>query len=123
MRSERDSQHGASALVIIIVLAILGVGAYIGIQYVPQAMESGTLDSIFDNIAARNEETAFESIAAVEDAIRRQLEINQMEGLIDDVVVEDKGDAFAITLDYERALDLLYETRSLQYEKSLTLPK
>jgi hypothetical protein len=39
-------QKGASAISVIIVLAIFGYAVFIGLQYIPQSIESGTVDSI-----------------------------------------------------------------------------
>ena len=54
MRNLPAKQQGASAIVTIIVLALLAYGVYLGLQYVPQAIESRSIDSIFsDNVSAR----------------------------------------------------------------------
>ena len=43
-------QKGASIIVTIIGLALLAYGVYIGIQYVPQVIESKAVSSIFTTI-------------------------------------------------------------------------
>ena len=43
-------QKGASAIVTIIFLAVLGYAVYVGIQYVPQAIESRSVDSILNTV-------------------------------------------------------------------------
>ena len=39
-------QKGASAISTIIMLAVLGFAVYVGIQYVPQMIESKSIDSV-----------------------------------------------------------------------------
>ena len=45
MKKLPNQQKGASAIFTIILLAVLGYAVYIGIQYVPQAVESKSIDS------------------------------------------------------------------------------
>ena len=49
MNTNQKTQRGASAVILIIILAILGAGVYIGLQYLPQYIEAGTVDSILLN--------------------------------------------------------------------------
>ena len=44
-------QKGASAIVTLIILALLAYGVYVGIQYVPQAIESKSVDSVLNSSA------------------------------------------------------------------------
>jgi len=50
MHTSQTTQRGASTIGLIIILAVIGVGAYIGLQYIPQFIECGTVDTILSNI-------------------------------------------------------------------------
>jgi hypothetical protein len=123
MNSIQKNQQGASTVVIIIILALIGVGVYIGLQYIPQFIETGTVDTILENLETKHKESPFTSVHAVQKAINRQLNINQMEDLRDNFKVMEKGDAYVVTVNYERELNLIYEKRTIQTSKSVTLKK
>jgi hypothetical protein len=123
MNANRRQQRGASAILISIVLLVIGAGVYVGFQYLPQVVEAGTLDSILDSVATAHEETPYRSADAVRDAIDKHLNINQLEALKDRVKVTDEGEAFAVEVNYQRELNLLYKQQKIPYEKTLTLAK
>ena len=121
MHTSQTTQRGASTIGLIIILAIIGVGAYIGLQYIPQYIERGTVDSILSNIENANEETHLTSMKKVRDMIDRQLNINQMENLRDDFKITQDDEMFIVTVSYERELNLIYEKKIIKYDKSITL--
>jgi len=121
MNTSQTTQRGASTIGIIIILAIIGVGAYIGLQYIPQFIECGTVDTILSNIEKANEEKPVKSINEVRNMINRQLDINQMDDLRDSFEVTQIDDTYIVTVNYERELDLIYEKKPMIYEKSVTL--
>lgn len=114
-------QKGASAIAVIIILGVIGVGAYIGLQYIPQFIETGSVDSVLDYIETTHDETPFNSRQKIQSAINRQLNMNQMEDLRENFKVTDNDDAFVIKLSYERELDLIYEKKIIKHDKKLTL--
>ena len=83
MHTSQKTQRGASAITLIITLAIIGAGAYIGMQYIPQYIEAGTVDAILSNIEQTHEETPVSSARKIRNMIDRQLDINQMDDLRD----------------------------------------
>ena len=123
MDATRKQQQGASTIVVIIILALIGVGVYIGLQYIPQYIETGTVDTILDNLETKHGETPFSSVHDIHKAIDRQLNINQMEDLRDNFTVMERGDSYVVTVNYERELNLIYEKRTILTSKSLTLKK
>ena len=44
------TQKGGSVVSLIITLIVVGIGAYIAIQVIPQRIEAGTMDNILDEI-------------------------------------------------------------------------
>ena len=115
------TQRGASAISLIIILALIGAGTYIGLQYIPQYIEAGTVDSILGNIEQAHEETPVTSVNGIRNMIEKQLDINQMDDLRDSFKVTQDEAIYTITVNYERELNLIYEKNLIQYNKSLTL--
>jgi Domain of unknown function (DUF4845) len=121
MNTSQKKQHGASAIVGIIILAIFAAGIYIGFQYVPQYIEAGTVDTILSNIEKANMRSHVTSTKAVRDMIDKQLNMNQMDDLSSSFKVSEVGDDYRIEVRYERELNLLYTKKPMIYEKTLTL--
>ena len=121
MNTSQRMQRGASGIGLIIFLAIIGSGAYIGFQYLPQFIECGTVDSILSNIERAHEKTPVTSVKNIQDMIDRQLNINQMDDMRDNFTVIQDDEMYIVTVSYERELNLIYEKRPMKYEKSITL--
>jgi len=116
-------QQGASSVAIIIVLALIGVGVYIGLQYVPQLIESGTVDSILTDIKKANVSKPAREVTDIQEVIGRALNINQMEDMRKNFNVTENNDEFFVNVAYDRELNLLYTKKQIHYKKSLTLSK
>ena len=114
-------QKGASAIGLIVMLAILGYGIFIGLQYIPQFLESGTVDSILGSIEANHKASPVGSVNEIQGAIKRQLDVNQMNDMMDKFYVTQNGGTYTIEVNYERKLNLGYKNKLMKYEKTLTL--
>jgi nitric oxide reductase large subunit len=114
-------QQGASAIGLIIILAVIGYGAYVGIQYIPQRIEYSTLEAIMENINRSNNKSRFFTRQALEKAISKQLNVNVMDDHRDNFEVSQDGSTLVVNLSYERDLNLLYEQKKIQYKKTLFL--
>jgi len=114
-------QKGASAIVTIIILAILGFAAYVGIQYVPQVIESKAIDSILKSVDNANKTDRIDSVEAAKTKVISLLQINEMNDMTDSFSVKQLDGAITITFSYDRELNLLYKTRLMHYEKTLRL--
>ena len=121
MSSSKKIQRGASAIGIIIILAILGVGAYIGFQYIPLLIEAGTVDSVLNNLEQSNEQKHVTSVSQIRDIIDKQLNMNQMEELANDFTVTKDEDTYTVNVYYERELDLIYEKKLIETDKTIIL--
>ena len=121
MSTSQRIQHGASTIGLIIILAIIGAGAYIGLQYLPQYIECGTVDSILSNIEKAHEKTPATSVKNIRDIIDKQLNMNQMDDIRDNFTVTQDGEMYIVKVSYERELNLIYEKKPMKYEKTLTL--
>ena len=117
----RRKQKGASAIGLIIILIILGVGIYIGLQYIPQTIEAGSVESILASIERDHNRNPANSVSEVWGKINSQLEVNQMDDLRKRFNVTQLGGEFVIEVSYERELDLIYEKKTIHYDKSVSL--
>jgi hypothetical protein len=121
MTSTHNTQRGASAIGLIIILAILGAGVYIGLQYIPQYIECGTVDSILSSIEKGNTRTPVSSVKDLRGRINKQLDMNQLNDLRDSFTVTQDDGSYVIKVSYERELNLIYTKKPVKYEKTLTL--
>ena len=114
-------QRGASAIRIILILAIIGVAAYIGIQYKTLFRDLGTVDSVLTRIEETNEKKPFTSTRQIRSLIDNQLDMNQMHELAEAFSVTKYEESYTINVYYERQLDLIYEKKTLETDKTITL--
>jgi len=121
MHNRKSKQRGASAIGIFIILAIFGIGAYIGFQYIPLFIESGTVDSILGSIESANQKKPVSSVSEVKELINNQLNMNQMDALADAFTVTKIDDTYTVNVYYERQINLLYEKKLIETDKTITL--
>lgn len=119
--SGQSRQHGGSAIGLILTLAILAYGVYVGIQYIPQYIESTTVSSVLNTVAGMHKKHRFANATAVEQAIDKQLNINDRDDLKHSFTVTPNGSSFAVTVSYERELNLLYGKKLIPYDKTIIL--
>ena len=123
MNPIKKRQHGASSVAGIIVLALIGAGIYIGLQYIPQRIESGTVDSILGDIRKAHASKPASQGKDIQAMIGRSLNINQLEDMQKYFTVTENSDEIVVNVAYERELNLLYTKKQINYNKSLTLRK
>ena len=121
MNSMYKTQQGTSSIGLFIILAIIGAGIYIGLQYIPQYIESGTVDSILSNLETAHKETPFNSTKSIQGMIGKQLDMNQMDDLRDSFTVTQGEEIYFVKVSYERELNLIYEKKPMKYEKAIAL--
>jgi hypothetical protein len=114
-------QKGASAIVTIIVLAVLGFAAYVGMQYVPQMIESKSIDSILSTIKEGQKTDPVTSLAEVNEKVVSLLQINEMNDMMESFKVKQQEGSITIVFSYDRELDLIYKKHPMHYEKTLRL--
>lgn len=119
--SKRNRQKGGSGVGMIITLAILGYGVYIAIQYVPLHIKSNTVDTILDSVVDMNNQERLGNLGSVQGALDKQIYINQMGELKDKFSVRQNRGQFVISVHYERPLNLLFDTKTIAYDKTITL--
>jgi len=116
-----NQQKGASAIAVFIFLALLGYAVYIGIQYVPQAIESKAIDSILTNLKAENKMDRITDEQEVKSKVTKLLQVNEMNDMTKSFKVRKVSGALTVTFSYERELNLGFKTHPIHYEKSLVL--
>lgn len=114
-------QKGASAIVTIIVLAALAYAVYVGIQYVPQAIESKSVDSVLNSVETDQKTNPANNEYEVKAKVVKYLQINEMNDMAKNVSVNEFGGKTTITIAYDRELNLMFKTHPMHYEKTLVL--
>ncbi len=114
-------QKGASASATIIFLALLAYGVYLGIQYVPQVIESRAIDSIFTTVNKDHGMNPIQSVDEAKSKIAKMLQVNEMNDMAKNVKVRQIAGTITIKVKYERVLDLGFKTKPMLYEKTLVL--
>lgn len=114
-------QQGASAIALIITLVIVGYGLYIGLQYVPQLIESRSIDSILSNIETTQKSDPVSSVDDAKTRVIKMLQINEMNDMTDGFTVKQRDGTVTIKFSYDRNLNLGYKTKQIHYEKSVSL--
>lgn len=121
MNKPPGRQKGASIIVNIILIALLGVGAYIGFQYVPQAIESRSIDSILSNLESSQKTDPVTSVQAATEKLVKKLQINEINDMDDNYTVKRLSGKIIVEFRYERELDLIYKKHKMHYEKQVSL--
>ena len=114
-------QKGASAIVNIIILVVLGFVVYLGIQYVPQAVESKSIESILKTIENTQRTNPVTTAADARTKVINLLQINEMNDMTDNFTVEKSDGAIVISFSYDRELNLIYKKQPMKYRKKLRL--
>ena len=121
MTGMQKKQGGGSVVSLIITLAIIGIIAYISVQYIPQHLESTTVDSILDKIEQDHITSRIGSVNDLNRSIDRYLNVNEMNDMRENFTITQSGGMYVVRVSYERELNLIYDTKQMKYEKSLTL--
>ena len=121
MKITRRYQKGSSAVVNIILLLVVGYGVFVGFHYAPIFIESRTIDSMLDNVKLANKGSPAQSMHDAQGMIDKQLMINGMTHIQNEFHVRRMGGGYEIQVSYERSLDILFEEKTLRFEKDLVL--
>jgi hypothetical protein len=114
-------QNGASAITTIIMLAVLGFAVYVGIQYVPQLIESKSIDSVLRTMEETQNSDRVTTVVDARNKVIRLLQINDMNDMTDNLTVEKGDGGITITFSYDRELSLLYKIQPMRYRKKVRL--
>jgi hypothetical protein len=121
MKTYRRFQNGSVAVVNIFLIIVVGYGVYVGFHYAPIFIESRTIDSMLDNVKLANKGSPALSMHDAQGMIDKQLMINGMTHMQNKFHVRRMGGGYEIQVSYERSLDILFEEKTLRFEKDLVL--
>jgi len=114
-------QQGGSIIANIFFLALLVYGVFIGIQYVPQLIESKTIGSILRSISSDEKIEKNTNERRVSDKLVRLLQMNEMDYMRGSYTVRQHDGKVTIKFSYERELDLIYKMQKVHYERTMVL--
>ena len=117
----RKGDRGGSIIGLLVTLALIGYGVYVGFQYVPQYIESATVDTVLHGLLDTHRKEPMTDIRTVQAALDKQLYINDMGDMKNHLSIVPMNGNYIVTARYERDLDLLFTTKRLAHEKSVTL--
>lgn len=121
MNIRLNRQAGGSGLVNLLLLAVLAYVLFVGIQYVPQWVESRSVQSILDDAKRTQRKDPVGSVQGAQAKIIRMLQINEMNHLTDSFQVSRSRGAFVVTFSYDRPLNLGFKAMQIHYEHSVRL--
>ena len=115
-------QGGKSTIGNLIVLGLVGFGVWVGIQYIPQKLEQGTVRSVLDRLEQRHQATPIQDDRDLWQVIDRQLGVNEMNDMRQHFHVSRSGGRITVRVTYERELNLIFTTKTMRYNESVSLP-
>lgn len=114
-------QGGKSAIGNLIVLGLLGYGIFVGIQYIPQRIEAAEVSGILKGVEQQHHLTPITNDAELKRVIGNQLSINDMRDMRDHIKTSWNQNRATVTVSYERDLNLLFTTKTIQYRDEVVL--
>ena len=102
-------------------LVLIGFGIWIGIQYIPQRIEAGTVRTILDQVRQRHNATPIQDDRDLWAVINNHLHLNGMNDMKDHFKARWDQDTVTVTVDYVRDLNLLFTKRTMEYHEELVL--
>ena len=121
MYCKQRKQSGGSVFSLIVTLAIIGIGAYIGMQYIPQRIEAATVESMLENIRQDYQIKRVSSMHELQRSLDNQLNINEMNDLKRNIKVTQEAGMYVVRSSYDRDLNLIFTTKQLHYENKVVL--
>jgi hypothetical protein len=121
MYCKQRKQSGGSVFSLIVTLAIIGIGAYIGMQYIPQRIEAATVESMLENIRQDYLARRVGSMHELQRSVDNQLNINEMNDLKKHIKVTQEAGMYVVRSNYDRDLNLIFTTKQLHYENKVVL--
>lgn len=121
MINQKRRQEGKSAIGNILVLALIGFSVWVGIQFIPQKIEQGSVKSILDDVQERHFATPIRSDEDLWRTIDRYLNLNEMGDMRQYFDVSRSGGGLTVRVNYERDLNLIFTTMQMQYDESVVL--
>ena len=114
-------QAGKSTIGNIVVFAAVAYGIFVGIQYIPQRLEAGTVRTVLDRVEQRHHATPIQDDRDLWTIVDKQLSVNEMRDMRPHFKSSWNGNSVTVTVDYTRELNLLFTTKTMEYKERLVL--
>ena len=93
-------QRGKGAIGNVIVLALIGFGVWVGIQFIPQKLEQGTVKSILDDVEKRHFASPIRDDGDLWQVIDRQLLVNEMRDMRPNFTIAREGNGITVRVSF-----------------------
>ena len=90
-------------------------------QFIPQKLDQGSVRAILNDVRDRHYATPIQSDADLWQTIDRYLGVNEMRDMKQHFDVSRSGGGITLSVNYERDLNLIFTTRTMQYNESVVL--
>jgi hypothetical protein len=114
-------QKGAATFSSIIMIAVVAYAGFVGIQYVPQIIESKSIDTILDDIERNDKRQTVTNTQVAFETVISMLQTNEMNDMTDSFTVKEINGRINITFSYDRELNLLFKKQPMHYSNTLIL--
>ncbi|MDX1555250.1 MAG: DUF4845 domain-containing protein [Xanthomonadales bacterium] len=114
-------QSGKSAIGNVVVLALIAYGVWIGIQFVPQRIEAGTVRTMLDKVEQRHYATPYQGDQDLWNTINKHLNVNEMNDMKSNIKVTWDRNVATVRVSYERDLNLIFTTKKMKFNETVVL--
>ena len=114
-------QQKGSIIVNTFLLAVLAYVVFIGIQYMPQLIESKSIGSILRSIQTDEKIEKNTNERRVSEKLIKLLQMNEMDYMYGSYTVREFNGKVTVKFSYERELDLIYKMQKIHYERTMVL--
>jgi len=116
-----SKQLGKSLFGNLVVIALIGMGVWVGIQFIPMKIEEGTMNTILDKVQQRHNATPYQSDADLWGIIDKHLNINEMRDKRQYFRVQRNGGSYVVSVEYGQELNLVVTSWDMDYKNQLIL--
>ncbi len=114
-------QQGKSAIGNVVIIALIGYGIWVGIQYIPQQIEAGTVRTVLGKVEKRHYATPIQDDRDLWATINKHLNDNEIQDMRPNFKVSWNRNVATVTVSYERDLNLIFMTTKMAYREQLVL--
>ena len=114
-------QRGGSPVLTLIVVAVLGYVVFVGVQYVPHWLEARSVSSILNSVEETYASNRSGSKQDIEAQVIRMLQVNEMHDMTENFSVSGNSGGYTVSFRWDRTLNLGFETRTLNFERTVSL--
>ena len=116
-----SKQLGKSLFGNLITIALIGLGVWVGIQFIPMKIKEGTMNTVLDKVEQRHHATPYQNEADVWAIIDKNLNINEMRDMRQYFRVQGNRGSYTVTVEYGQELNLVVTSWDMDYKNQLIL--